>query len=379
MASDDEDLPDSLLDEAADPEQRLWELRQYETVIEEFPGPVVMTDSRGYVTFANHAFREQLGYDPAEDLHVSDFLVADDVDTILESLREVVRNDPETAQNHRLELTGVTSDGRSLIYEASVTLLPGTDFSGLALTLRNVTAQKRRDEVFEVMDRTLRHNLRNTVTVIMGASAVLEDEVSGDHEQLVHNLYESGSDLEDLGDRLRTLRGAIEESFERDETMHVERLVNSSVKTARGEAGTADISTHFSAQGELAAPIPTKHALVNIVENAIVHNDAETPRVEIWVTHAPQDGWIDIHVEDNGPGIPDVEREIVLGESSADQLHHTSGLGLWIARWVVEIFGGKLEIEDRSGTEDPGEADGEEATRGTVVTLRLPLADSSDA
>ena len=50
----------------------------------------------------------------------------------------------------------------------------------------------------------------------------------------------------------------------------------------------------------------------------------------------------------------------MLGETE-DPKQGPSGLGLWLVKWLVEGYGGELEIEDR-------------APRGSVVRLLLPAA-----
>ena len=57
-----------------------------------------------------------------------------------------------------------------------------------------------------------------------------------------------------------------------------------------------------------------------------------------------------------------MDRE-VFETGSETPLQHSSGLGLWIARWVVAAVGGEITAEDR----DP---------QGTVVGILLPRADA---
>jgi signal transduction histidine kinase len=70
-----------------------------------------------------------------------------------------------------------------------------------------------------------------------------------------------------------------------------------------------------------------------------------------------------VRVADDGPGIPTAVREVITGDREVTQLRHNTGVGLWIAAWVVEAYGG--EIRFGSGL------DGE----GTAVTLVLPAAE----
>jgi signal transduction histidine kinase len=68
-----------------------------------------------------------------------------------------------------------------------------------------------------------------------------------------------------------------------------------------------------------------------------------------------------VEITDTGPGIPESERAAVFDDQPLSQLSHGSGLGLWLAKWVVENYGGQLSYERRGGE--------------TTVATRLPLPD----
>jgi len=102
-------------------------------------------------------------------------------------------------------------------------------------------------------------------------------------------------------------------------------------------------------------------AISEVIENAIEHNDNDDPSVAIIVSDTEEDrGWIEITISDDGPGIPEEERE-VLTEGEETALHHGSGLGLWLTNWIVGKFGGEVAFDDYH-------------TNGGAVTLRLQRA-----
>lgn len=70
--------------------------------------------------------------------------------------------------------------------------------------------------------------------------------------------------------------------------------------------------------------------------------------------------WVTITVADDGPGLPAGERE-VLETGAEDPLAHGSGLGLWLAHWIVTTLDGDVEILDTA--------------RGTTIEVSLPRAD----
>jgi signal transduction histidine kinase len=101
--------------------------------------------------------------------------------------------------------------------------------------------------------------------------------------------------------------------------------------------------------------------LQQLVENAVVHG-GDGP-VEV-VASDLGDGMVSIAVRDYGPGIPEDEQEAALGRFRRIGEHSVpgTGLGLYLARRLVEGMGGVLELRSARDA-------------GCVVSVRLPTAD----
>ncbi|MBN9216707.1 MAG: HAMP domain-containing histidine kinase, partial [Mesorhizobium sp.] len=94
--------------------------------------------------------------------------------------------------------------------------------------------------------------------------------------------------------------------------------------------------------------------LGNLVENA-----ARFARSSVQVNACVSDGEVSIAVADDGPGIPDADREAVLSRGvQLDSQGGSSGLGLAIVSDIVEAYGGRLTMANA----DPG----------LIVTIALP-------
>ena len=132
-------------------------------------------------------------------------------------------------------------------------------------------------------------------------------------------------------------------------------VVESIVETYRGEFPEAEVSLDAPERAFVLASDynALETAVRNVVENALQHNDSESPRAAVAVE--VEDGAVQLSVADNGPGIPSAEQEI-LTDSHETQLEHGSSLGLWLVYWLVSAMGGKVSFADRE-------------PRGTVVTL----------
>jgi signal transduction histidine kinase len=82
--------------------------------------------------------------------------------------------------------------------------------------------------------------------------------------------------------------------------------------------------------------------LINLISNAVKYNTS--PRPQVMVSSGLRKGVYEVRVSDNGPGIPEKDRERVFAKFSRGQETTQAGvgLGLAISRHIVEQFGGRL-------------------------------------
>jgi signal transduction histidine kinase len=106
----------------------------------------------------------------------------------------------------------------------------------------------------------------------------------------------------------------------------------------------------------------------NLIDNALVH----TPEGgEVRLEAEASSGWVAVHVDDTGPGIPPeelsriFERFYQLDKARSGSGPRGAGLGLAISREIVEAHGGSLEAQSVVG-------------RGSRFTVRLPIVRPDD-
>jgi signal transduction histidine kinase len=91
---------------------------------------------------------------------------------------------------------------------------------------------------------------------------------------------------------------------------------------------------------------------VNLLHNAVKHSPiGGSISVSVWKTKA---GFIEIHVADSGPGIPAGHQAKVFDrfyrvDPSRSREAGGAGLGLAIAKWVVEAHGGEIRLQNSAG------------------------------
>ncbi|AUV81633.1 histidine kinase [Salinigranum rubrum] len=274
--------------------------------------------------------------------------------------------------------------GHSLDLSASEEWIQiGEGFNELSAGLAaREAAVHEREERLSVLNRILRHNLRNDMNVILGYADLIEERADGELvASAAATIQTTGGDLVDLGEKARWIDEGLDDTATERGELDVASLVERVVADVGASYPETTVTTDLppgSAATAFAAPA-VEEAVRNLVENACEHNDTAAPCVEVSVSartagetdggDAPLDtdgpdsrvsGEVRIVVRDNGPGISDYELEAVT-EGHETALEHGSGVGLWLSRWLVEHSGGRLDFADNE-------------PRGTVVTVSLPRA-----
>ena len=209
-----------------------------------------------------------------------------------------------------------------------------------------------------VVNRVLRHDIRTQAQIVTGATGQFDPQ-SDAQERTVERLEQASDRLSELSTEAREMESLLGGAQLEREVVDLPALV----RTAGAEVQTANPT--FTVEYDLpdeqavyACPLldrAVKHLLVNAVE----HNDSERPhaRVRIETSESPAHP-VHLTVADNGPGLPDHERPAEDGYRES-QLRHSSGVGLWFVKWIVDDSGGTMTVET-------------DAETGTRVTLELP-------
>jgi len=318
-----------------------------ESVVESMDDGVVAVDGDDAVVDINPRAARVLGVDreAAIERDASELIPAYD------RLRSA--DDPEHCET--VEMDGL---GGVRYYELSMSGLradsPGRD--GRVIVIHDVTEQRNRIQQLDVLNRVLRHNLRNEMNVVHGYANKLDTD-----GEAVDHIQEKAMRMVDLGDKAREIDRILDDGVAGD-PMPVDDMVDVEAERARetypGTEFVVDVADQPVTVSRTLGPV-----LRNLLENAAEHNDAADPRVTVTVTR--DDNTVAIAVADNGPGIPEGERS-VLRTREETPLEHSSGLGLWLVNWGVETMGGSVSLECP--------ADG-----GSIVTVEIPTASPTAA
>ena len=316
-----------------------------EEVLAELDDSILIVDGHDRVIDANPAARGLLGDDP----------VGQSLYDVLPALAEAVEQGDRS--RFRLDI-----DGTVRYYDVRVSPLyryRGV-LSGRLVSLRDVTEQHQREQRLDVLNRVLRHNIRNELNIVRGNIDIARENADPEVAGRLETALDTLEALVDRSEKVSTLS----QLFETDTggRFDLAAELESDVATLREEYPHADIDLSLPPALPVGTSPPVVIVFEELVRNAIEHNDDPAPHVSVSVdTGVSDDRYVAVRVADDGPGIGQQDR-LAVTEGRETPLEHGSGVGLWLARWVTERNGGSLSIEN---TDD-----------GAAVTVVLPRGTS---
>lgn len=309
-----------------------------DAVIEEMDDGIVVLSEDDRILDVNQTAEELVDAFDAFDSHLSD------LPTEVELTRDGERRQYELRESPFEHLHGLVS--------------------GRVVTLRDVTRARRHQQQLAVLNRILRHDLRNDLNVIQGHADIIVNDPST-VEQSAAVIQSKATRLVDLATKVREAEQTLGQTDSLVTKVDVVDLVTERVDEARRERPFAEFSLDVPDEPIIVHSSDLLGvALDNLLENAVVHATTLSPTVDVAVRRAEhEDGSVaELVVADNGPGIPPEERKVLV-DGQETPLHHGSGIGLWLVNWIVSESRGTISF----GQNDP---------TGSIVTLRLPLAES---
>lgn len=208
-----------------------------------------------------------------------------------------------------------------------------------------------------VLNRILRHNLRNDVNVIQGSTKLIR-EGKGDPVKHAERIGAKVDELLKVSEQVRRIQETTDPNRPTRRTVNAVQILEE--RLALLQRSHPDVTIEESIPGDawVHADQLLDAVIDNVLENAIEHNDGPTS-LSVEVARTETEGFVQIIITDNGPGIPQSELR-VLDEGRETQLSHSTGTGLWLVKWYTEQHDGRLAIQTSES--------------GTRVAIDLPAA-----
>ena len=249
------------------------------------------------------------------------------------------------------------------VYSLNARQLPAE--GAVLAVVRNRTEELRREVAEREFVSNAAHELRNPIAGISGAIEVLRAGAKDDPSAREHFLARLSEDVERvtrLTDSLLTLARIEAVGRETTETLDVGITVEEAVQAVAPPDG---IEVNLEVVPEIAAradPVLLRQVLIGLLTNAF--KNTPPPGMVAVRARRREDGQVLIEVSDTGSGIaPDeVDRIFERFYRGSGSLEHEGfGLGLAIAKRMVDVMEGEMGVESKEGA-------------GSTFWVRLPVA-----
>lgn len=226
----------------------------------------------------------------------------------------------------------------------------------------------RLEELRRNMVTDVAHELRTPLSNIRGYLEALQDGVVEPERPIIDSLYAEAMLLSRLVDDLQelSLAEAGQLRLER-QPVALADVVDRAVEAIRLRAEAKGVTVRVDLPEELLVDVDPQRigqVLRNLLENALTHTPSGG---EITVAAHGDARWIEVSVRDTGSGIaakdlPYVFERFYRADKSRSRATGGAGLGLAIAKQLVEAHGGRIGVESKVG-------------QGTQFTFTLPAAE----
>jgi len=326
--------------------ERERELQRYETTVRAMPDEVYTLDAHGVVTSIVPPAGSTVttsGHHPDELVgrHVGVMMDDEDVAAGRARIKRLLQSEDRKTDSFEMEV--VTKDGERIPHENHFALLPFDEdgrFQGSVGVLRDISDRRARERELERQNERLEefasvvsHDLRNPLNVAVGYLELLQEDYDDDrldrladsHERMativedVLTLARQGDDVEDPAPV--ALRAMARQAW---------ATVDSKDATL---GATGDVTV-------VADDVRLQRLFENLFRNAIDHGGAD-----VTVTVGPLADESGFYVADDGPGIPEADREEVF-QSGYTAAAGGTGFGLAIVRRIADAHGWDVRIAD---------------------------------
>ena len=345
-------------------------------VVETIADGITILDSNGRITFANAAAEAILGLtrsaiagrtynDPAWRITTVDGKPIRDED--LPFQRVMHTGAPVYNLEHAIE----RPDGSRIILSINAAPLRDAEghIVGVVASLSDITERERLEKLRDEFLSTAAHELKTPVATIKGYAQLLSQWAPGGHEPREGAAF---AVINRQSDRLsRLVQELLEFSRLQYQRFHLhpQRIDLGALAAevvGRLQATTPRHQLLLRREGPVwveADRDRIDQVLTNLLDNAIKVSPAGA---EIETAVYTRDGSGVVSVADHGPGIPKERQAHIFerfyqADSSSTRTHEGLGLGLSIAKEIVEQHGGRIRFDTEEGV-------------GTTFTVILPLA-----
>jgi two-component system, OmpR family, sensor histidine kinase CreC len=254
--------------------------------------------------------------------------------------------------------------------------LPRGELRELGVTISEMHSAIDGSTRVDKYTRSLSHELKTPLAAIRGSVQVIRETLDSEtREHFLSCIEKETVRMYTLIESLFALNSlSLSTELENGTVFSLRQVVENVIDEFRPISETKSIALELHIDGDFSTKgnvFWVSEAIRNVVKNAFDFAPPESGKVDISLRRGSQD--IECTIEDNGPGIPEWALEKVCDQffsiPKTGQSSRSSGLGLAIAREVMDRIGGAIKVANRTSSDD--------ALVGAKVLLSFPPVSES--
>ncbi|WP_434522141.1 sensor histidine kinase [Halorubrum sp. AS12] len=222
---------------------------------------------------------------------------------------------------------------------------------------------KRQRDDLRLLNQVMRHDIRNDLQLVGAYAELLDDHVDEEGEAYLDVIKRNTQSAVSLTTTVRDLAEVMLRDDTEPSRVSLARVLSQQVEEVRSAYSEAVFTVEGSfPEAAVVGDEMLSSVFRNLLRNAVQHNDETPPKVTVSASVEAADGAAEVRIADNGPGIPEDQRDEVFGKGEKGLDSPGAGIGLYLVRSLVEIYGGDVWIEDNE-------------PKGAVFVVQLPLCE----
>ena len=336
------------------------EHKSFAEIVQRIDDPVMIQNLDGSFRVINEAVIDMAMQSQETLIGQDEFAFMDEA--AAEKIDEKKKRVAENEESVSYQVSPAFPDGSERTF--STTRYPYYDeqgnLDGTIAICRDVTDLEEHKRHLEILDRVLRHNLNQNMTVVQGYASMIETQTEGAISENAAKITNNATKILEVSQKQRKITEFLSESPSTEE-IEIGSIVKRLAKRVETEYPDANISIGAIPEVQVTAINAIEEAIEELLVNSIVHSEQSKPSVTVKLETTGDT--VRIKILDENPQLIEMDYAILEGKTKLGNLHHGSGLGLWLVRLIVDRAKGKLHYK-------PNEP------RGNVVTIELRRRDS---
>lgn len=341
-----------LREKTFDLHEEAQKLRRFREAAEASAHAIYIMDTDGTIEYVNPAFEDITGYTESEILGEKPNILKSDEHE--ESLYDRLWGTLLDGQQWENEMVDKRKDGEEIVLEQTIApvMTEEGEIEKFVAVAQDVTERKtyerrleeQRDDL-ELLNQVVRHDIRNDLQLVTAYGELLADHVEDAGREHLDKILEGAENAIALTGSARDLADVMLQSSIENTSIDLVSTVRKQLEETRSANENAEIRVDGSLpHTEIVANPMLSSVIRNLLNNAINHNDKAVPEVTISVEE--DNDYVTLRVADNGPSVPDGQKEEIFGKGEMGLESAGTGIGLYLVKSLVDSYGGAVWVED---------------------------------